>query len=745
MKNVPKILIKTYLRRQPIHLRLSRFNFLTRYSWLKNLLEDLKPELFPEPAEDTAPKESLATTTEPSDTTQSLIQAKLQGKQGLYQVISWLGKRGNGHLFTGIQLSSKQPVVIKEYLLPANRFNPEETRQQQQAFANLAGFRHPDDRVRDIRVVRPLEAIVDQGVDQGIDDKLTDGSAAVKRCYLITDYRDACPSLRAQILEKGAFSAPQVRALLAQILQTLSILHQQKIILPSGQFQAGLGHGNLRLDTVLWVEENGHPFVYLSDFALWERIFEAPTRVRITSEATPENVAQDLEAAGRIGYSLLTGRVDNTADIAELETELTSFASTGTVWHDAFLESFLRRLLRADGAPFETAEAAWQTLLALPVLTKTVSQIGPTAEVQAPQRRRALPRSVLVGLGVSALAIAAGLVWFWIPKRQAEAVEDAPVCCLQEVGAVPTGRFVYATVEDGTWQSVLRQQNLGKRGQSLDAALLKTQPDLNLSSIPAASQAEAISWVQSGKVDFAVLPLLSPDGLPTDLSSQTIAYDGLAVVVPFSYAERARGLPRALGGELSLADLQTLYLGTVESWREVGGPWLPIDVYLADNPDVAAAFEQRVLYPVTLDSPAAENIEQLPTLEMLRTVIRDFESRQIGSLGLAPLSQIFGQCSVYPLAVKSSTQRAIQPWRLVTGEAISPTTDLCDRKGLYHPDVSVFQNGDYPLAYPIAVVYPPDNSRLPIGQKFAELLQTSEGQRLLIEAGLVPLREENAR
>jgi ABC-type glycerol-3-phosphate transport system substrate-binding protein len=40
----------------------------------------------------------------------------------------------------------------------------------------------------------------------------------------------------------------------------------------------------------------------------------------------------------------------------------------------------------------------------------------------------------------------------------------------------------------------------------------------------------------------------------------------------------------------------------------------------------------------------------------------------------------------------------------------------------------------------LVVVYPKDETRSDAGKKFAELLKTDEGQRLLSEAGLVPLR-----
>jgi ABC-type phosphate transport system substrate-binding protein len=103
------------------------------------------------------------------------------------------------------------------------------------------------------------------------------------------------------------------------------------------------------------------------------------------------------------------------------------------------------------------------------------------------------------------------------------------------------------------------------------------------------------------------------------------------------------------------------------------------------------------------------------------------------------MSQVYGQCSVYPLALREDGRQYVQPLVLNTTEAITPATNLCDRKGAYFPNPEVFQNGTYPLAYEIIVIYPQDNSRVPVGQKFAELMQTVEGQQLIREAGLVPI------
>ncbi len=67
---------------------------------------------------------------------------------------------------------------------------------------------------------------------------------------------------------------------------------------------------------------------------------------------------------------------------------------------------------------------------------------------------------------------------------------------------------------------------------------------------------QMIDQVTSGDVNFAVGSLpLSPR---LDLAAETIAYDGLAMLVPFSCDRRDQSLPAALQGQISFAQLRRL-------------------------------------------------------------------------------------------------------------------------------------------------------------------------------------------
>ena len=662
--------------------------------------KNLRPELFPAPPEarKTATTETIAA--KPSATILGILdRSEIYGRLGRYKVDTYLGQRGNGHLFGAIDLASKRPVTVKEFVLSADRFTKTEALQRQSSFQQLAGFQLADGRSQDFRVMQPIEAIADTETQE--------------LCFLITDQHDQSPSLRQCLKEWGILSSSQVRDVLSQILQTLDFLHQQKFSFSTGAIQNGLVHGNLSLDSVLWKEHQSQFFVYLCDLRLWEQYFDPAALPGRSTQLTSDLLQQDLNAVGEIGTSLLQGRDRDTT--IEIEPHLAQV-----------LESL-------QTAKFDSAETARRQLLKL--VPSSLAAIAPLpASTTQPTSSRTLP---LLGLSLLALLIGAWALLSQWKSTKPRSMSSPPIstCCLAEVSAIPAGSFTYTGVKGGTWWFVLQQRNLVQRGQGFTEALALAQPKLQLQFVPVAKLDQVVAQVRSAAVDFAVLPLL--EDLPKDMMAETIAYDGLAAVVAFSYAERQKGLPTALKGKLSLDQVRQLYEGRVEQWQAINGPALDVRLYVSNNPEAIAVFEQKILDSRTLQTFAS--IQQKSSINLSRQVIRDFEGKDIGSIGIAPLSEILGQCSVYPLALSLTGEAEIQPIILSNGQAIDPETDLCNRKGAYAADPSLFQLGNYPLSYPISVIYPRDNRRSAIGKKFVELMRTLEGQRLLRSAGLVPL------
>jgi hypothetical protein len=648
--------------------------------------------------------------------------AEIQGQNGTYRIDAWIGKRGLGRLYRATLLGLNQTVVIKEYVLPQLHFSAEEVRQRQQTFMQVAGIHLADGRVQDFRLSSIIEAIAD---------------TREARCYLILEATCESPTLSDR-LQQGAFSEHQVYRVLQQVLQSLKFLHGQRFRLPSGQIIAGMVHGTLSLDSLLISTQHTDPeiplvnqpqklgqdedfFIYLCDLMLWESLF-LPSLVQSKIGSQPD----DLVALGSVAFDLLA------ADIAT-ETGVPLDPRIAQHWPavDPRLKHFILRLLHLE-QPFESVDAALQALYRLPSSVTQVSPIRLEPPLEPVRKKRFKPWLIVLLSSFLILGLLGwlGSVLFSHFYGKSLPSKKLVLCCLKDVTGVSPGTFTYAATQNGIWRYVLQQKNLLRQDVTFEQHLKQTFPQLSLKLEPTDSTAQSISNVRAGSAAFAITPLLQP--LPEDLESQVVAYDGVAILVAFSYSKREQSLPMRLKGKMTLAQLGQLYTTDTNSWQTFNNSPLRMQRYSPQNEEVLEVVKARITNQQLMSNP-------LPELDMMRTIVRDFELRNLGSIGFASFSKVVGQCSVYPLALHQQGQAEVQALRFNNGKSISPATDLCSKKGTYTLDPQVFQTGRYPLAYPIAVIYPRDNDRPLIGEKIAEMLKTSEGQRLLTEVGLVPL------
>ncbi|MCG8368444.1 MAG: hypothetical protein MJA27_34555 [Pseudanabaenales cyanobacterium] len=678
--------------------------------------------------------------------------SELRGRRGRYRVERFLGGRGLGRLYAAQDVNLRQPVVIKEYLLPGQHFNPNEQRLTRNTFETIAGLKLADGREQDFRLMEPWDSMGDLHNPD--------------RCYLITRGPvDTYSTLRSSLSQQGPLTPRQVREVLNQALQTLESLHGQKYMLPAGQIQNGLIHGNLNLDSIVMLPdadsyyEQPQLLVFLRDLAVWESLFIPPP--------APINIPQvkdDLVALGQVGFYLLVGRWTD-AYGRRLKPR------SPKVWpkKDPPLEQYLRQLLTFEEPTFESAAEARRALLNLPFPPEHIPTPSIAAAAVEPTRTRRFPIWVwLLLLGLLGL-LGAGLLGWWLSRRQAIASQPPALCCVAEVPAAPPGQFTYTAERRGTWDPLWNIKNLVIQGKTLEQVLEEQQPDLDLQLILTPTGQAAIDQVLQDMADFAVVAL--PGDRPTDLTLAPIAYDGLAVFVAFSYIERDQGLPQHLQGQISLEQLRQLYTGDIRNWRQLGGPDLPVKPYLPTQPELIRVFEQRVLQtPAVIQrfrrqwgletqqtaanpasfppspEPAAINGTPPTSVKILQDILHDFESNpKIGSIGFASLSQIYSQCSIYPLAIAADDEPAVQALYREDSGPISPAVDLCGDKGNYRPKQSLFANQTYPLAYPIVVLYRRDNSRLSIAPTFVQMMTTDEGQQMLSKTGLVPLRDRQTQ
>ncbi|WOD37099.1 substrate-binding domain-containing protein [Nodosilinea sp. E11] len=739
-------LLQRYLVRYPVPLRLQRYDALARWSWLQPSLEQIKPVILPADGRDrsTPPTDPIALTiappglvafpsyyqqyrciagnplncaqaqrsveADPQATACSLcgflsplpVGSLVIGEQGTYRIEQSLGQRGISRGYRATLSVLDIPITLREYVLPERYFTPSDRRQRQDIFLNQVGLALADGRSQDLRIVVPIEAIAPVGED---------------RAYLLLPIEDQCPTLNDLLRLRGPFTAAEVYQMLRQVLQTLVGLHQQRYALSPGHIQTGIVHGNIQLSSLLWVEQGAEWFIYLTDFARWEESFN-PLVMTVPEHAPQE----DLAALGAVAFELLTSNLVDASG-----QTLNPRVARHWPGVDPLFKAFIQRLLGLT-LPFATAQEAYQALLQLPP-KPVISALAPPNVVAVPPRRRWWLRILLLLLGLGAVVLVSRLLWVLL--RPQPVGETPPLCCFEAVGAVPEGAFTYTALTGDVWGQVLNAPG-PEATLPLMEQMAVDQPNLQLTYLASGSVEAALENVRSRQADFALLPLLQP--LPIDMAAETVAYDGLAVVVAFSYQGRSQGLPDQLQGQLSLANVRDLYQGEITTWHQVK-PALsqPIKLYVNPSPTTQAAI-QHLIEPS--DEPSRVAPMSLDTLRMMRRIIRDFETAGIGSIGITPLSSIVGQCSVYPLAIAGAAPEASQPFRRADGQTLKPSIDLCNTKGVYQINPEVLHTSTYPLAYPLAVVYRRDNRLPPIGAKFAALLLTDEGQIYLQQANL---------
>ncbi|MFW6358693.1 MAG: substrate-binding domain-containing protein [Chroococcales cyanobacterium] len=665
------------------------------------------------------------------------VNTKIRGSRGTYQIQNYLRARGRGRLYEAVDTSTRKPVIIQEYLLLDRYFNAEETKARKDSFVRIAGLELADGRVQDFRLIAPTEAIADPY--QG-------------RCYIVTKGNsDTLPTLTMYLEEKGAMTSSQVREFLNQTLQSLEFLHGQKFRLPSGLIQQGIVHGNIALHSILISFQPQGFFIYLSDLWLWENQFFPPI-----SQVLVYSIAKDLADLGMVAFYLLAG----TSIDSETGQPLDPRVDAHWPKVPSLMRDYIMSLCGFGMETFSSAEIARQTLLNLPlepevrpIIFSEVKQ----EEIQSPKSPK-ITLMVVAGVGAGLLALlSVSLVREFFPKDAIARAES--LCCIKNVPGIPEGNYLYTTQEDSIWNYILKTENLIGLGETLEAQLEKKQLKLQLTNQAYPSLEKAIAAVIDNRAAFAITTLINT--LPEDFKVKKIAYDGLVVFIPFTYSTTQDSLPQALNGEITFDQLRKIYTGEITNWQALGGPDLPVNLYIPTEPEAIRFFEERVLQdsesiakfrelinnkPVNSDSNSFLNanepnhsITSLQTFATLRQVIRDFEERKIGSISFGSLSKVFGQCSVYPLALKSGNLSAVSPLIQNNNKPVTPQTDLCNDKGSYSINREELISQGYPLSYPIAIVYPRDNSREPIGEKFAEVLRTTEAQRLLKETGVIPL------
>jgi phosphate transport system substrate-binding protein len=315
-----------------------------------------------------------------------------------------------------------------------------------------------------------------------------------------------------------------------------------------------------------------------------------------------------------------------------------------------------------------------------------------------------------------ALALGGGF-WFW--KRQNNAPNTASVLnaasdiqlypSMQDVQNVPTGIFNYG--------GALTFASLAKSG--MNDAIAQSYPEFRLrytepmNNNPGSGSGigmlinSQLSFAQSGRplkeVEYAQAKTRG-----FQLEQIPIALDGVAF---FTHPDIN------LNG-LSLDQVQSMFVGTITNWEQVGGPNLPI-VLVSQDP------QRSSVIPVLF-----EGLEGA-TLSPDALIIRDFTTairtvaQTPGAISCASASAVIGQQTIRLLGLAKTGSNQYVP--------VSTKDSQINTEAL--------RNGTYPFTRRLFVVVRRDGSLdEKAGVAYANFLLSAEGQQIIGKSGLVAIR-----
>jgi phosphate transport system substrate-binding protein len=295
------------------------------------------------------------------------------------------------------------------------------------------------------------------------------------------------------------------------------------------------------------------------------------------------------------------------------------------------------------------------------------------------------------------------------PTTSAGQVSDLRVYgAMRDVQSVPKGLFTYTSTV--TFASV--------NSRSMDNAIQQAHPEFRLRYLEPITgnpgSTTSIAMLLNSQASFAgtARPLEDEEYEKAKTRNLTleqipIAIDGIAFYVH-------KAVP--ISG-LSIDQLQAIYLGKVTNWKQLGGPDLPI---------APVSFDPKLVSMLNFVLGDRKDQDLGANVQIVRdvtTAIRKVANTP-GAIGYASASEVSRQQSVYALRIaKAHTKNYVRP--------------ILDRNQI---NIEAFQRGTYPLTRRLFVVIRRDGTLdEQAGIAYTNLLLSDEGQRLIAEAGFVPL------
>ena len=340
-------------------------------------------------------------------------------------------------------------------------------------------------------------------------------------------------------------------------------------------------------------------------------------------------------------------------------------------------------------------------------------------------------RGLIIGKVLTLIVIGGLLWWFLKPNLSSRSSVDSSNqssnaissntppstgSTFQTVADVPNASFNYGG--STAWASIR---------QLVDSQIQSDRPELQLRYVNPVNgspgSSSGIRMLLDGKLDFAQSsrPLTDEEQAMAKergftLEEHPVGKDGIAVVVN----------PSLNVPGLTVDQLQQIYLGKITNWNQVGGPNLPITP-LSQRPEDA----DTVIFSSNSDlkgQALGSNVQYVySTTEAVRQL-----SKIPGGVYYASARSVLPQCSVKALPLGNTSGQLIPPYR---EPMVSP--EQCPRRR-NQLNTQAIKNGSYPIIANLSVIIKQNKGReQQIGNAYANLLLTDQGQKAIQQAGFV--------
>ncbi|MDJ0727801.1 MAG: substrate-binding domain-containing protein [Prochloraceae cyanobacterium] len=396
----------------------------------------------------------------------------------------------------------------------------------------------------------------------------------------------------------------------------------------------------------------------------------------------------------------------------------------------------------------EDTQESSQAIQLQPVQSHKQVDISPQAKSSssfAKPGRQVAFTSVLVSVLLVALGLLGGGVWL-LTQRPSSEPSSSPVTDLKtpstdkiastnetsipshtrdyisdfsSVKNVPSGEFTYGG--SVAWTSIHRD---------LDPVIQAARPEFKLRyTLPASgipSSSTGIRMLLDNQLAFAYSsrPLHSDEYQKAlqqgyTLSEIPVALQAIAIII-----HPDLNLPG-----LTLTQLKDIYRGKITNWNEVGGPNLKITPYSLPIQDsgIAEFFDHVVMQYL----PFAKNVTFVPTT----TIAVGQVSHNFGGIFYGSAQDVIGQCTIKPLPIGSDFDQLIAPYQ----EPLVPPSECPERRNQIN--LTTIESQQYPILQPLFVVVKHDGKLNEMaGEAYAHLLLSDQGQELIRQTGLIPIR-----